>query len=187
MFPLDTGKGDEYHERMEKRVVISAARLREQGELQQIGEVDSGLLDLREGNLLCSGPVKYELQAKLYGEEAVVELRAEVPMHGKCDRCLADLDYTVAVNVEQGVDLEGQEDEIDLSELVREELILAIPAYPKCELTGKKCQINDINGDFGLDKAPQPGVNSAAPSHRSVWDALDGIEAPSPDSSGSKH
>ncbi len=165
---------------MEKRVILSLAKLREEGELRQSGEVDSELLDPQEGNLISAGAISYVLEARLYDKEIVVKMRAEVPMHGQCDRCLGELDYTAVAQVEQGIEMNGEEDKVDLSEMLREELILSIPAYPKCELVGKKCQINDIMGNFGLDKAPLSGVNSGTPSSKSVWDALDEIKAPEP-------
>ncbi len=99
----------------------------------------------------------------------------DVPLKVRCERCLEEFDYTLHVPCTISVSLKGDEQEVDLTEDLHEEVMLALPTYPKCELIGKTCQINDIMGEFGLDKAPQPGVNSAAPSGQSVWDALDAV------------
>jgi hypothetical protein len=64
---------------------------------------------------------------------------------------------------------------LDVTEDLREEVVLALPSYPKCEISDLECEINDTFGDFRLDKDPQPGVNSATPSGDSVWDALDSL------------
>ena len=58
-------------------------------------------------------------------------------------------------------------------EELREEVLLELPGYPKCEISGLECEINDTFCDFRLDKDPLSGVNSATPSGNSVWDALD--------------
>ena len=61
----------------------------------------------------------------------------------------------------------------DITEDLREEVVLGLPSYPKCEISGLECEINDTFGDFRLDKDPHSGVDSATPSGESVWDALD--------------
>ena len=149
--------------------------------LRLAGEADSSLLALESASIRSAGPIHYELEAQLYDSELVVRGMAEAPFTMRCDRCLAEFDYTVRV-AELVLSFEvGDTPELDISEELREELILALPGYPKCELTGKECQIHDINGDFRLDKAPLSGVDCATPSGESVWQALDqitGHEAP---------
>ena len=145
------------------------------------GEADSCILALDSASIRSAGPISYELEAQLYDTELVVRGKVEAPFTMRCDRCLEDFDYTVLVD---GLALSfevGDEPSLDITEELREELILALPGYPKCELAGKECQIHDINDDFRLDKAPPSGVDCATPSGKSVWQALDqftGHEAP---------
>ena len=137
-------------------------------------EVDSSILALKDGGQHPTGPISYELDAQLYDNELVVSGHVSVPFRMRCERCLAEFDYTVQVD-ELSISLEILEEipAVDITDAVREELILALPSYPKCELADKECQIHDIIGDFRLDKAPSSGVDSATPSGKSVWDALD--------------
>ena len=159
---------------MNTRIIIPLESFPE-GSLPCCGEVDAAMLALDEGGLHCAGPVRYELSAQLFDRELVVLGSASVPFRMRCDRCLQEFDYTVRVD-NLALSFEVQDDPaIDITDELREELILALPAYPKCELSGKECQINDIIDDFRLDKAPLSGVDCATPSGESIWDALDGI------------
>ena len=83
--------------------------------------------------------------------------------------------YTYTVELEDlalSFDVKGKA-ELDITEELREEVLLELPGYPKCEISGLECKINDTIGDFRLDKDPQTGVECPAPSGQSVWDALD--------------
>ena len=146
-----------------------------EGGLRCSGEADSSILGLESASIRTAGPISYALEAQLYDTELVVRGTVSAPFTMRCDRCLEEFDYTVEV---EGLSLSfevGEEPTLDITEEVREELILALPGYPKCELTGKECQIHDINDDFRLDKAPPSGVDCATPSGESVWQALDQI------------
>ncbi len=137
------------------------------------------LIELDHGDVQCAGGIEYELRVRLYGEkELVVEAQLNVPLKLRCERCLREFDYSLPVHAVISLEISPDLLEIDLAKDLREEILLALPAYPKCELAGLECENHDISGDFGLDKAPLPGVNSAAATERSVWDALDGVRTP---------
>ena len=139
------------------------------------GEIDSALLGLTEGNARNAGPISYRIEAQLFDTELLVRAWLAAPLHMRCDRCLHEFNYMLEVS-DAKFSYEVQDDPvIDVTDDLREELILALPTYPKCDLIGKECQILDIINDFRLDKAPSPGVNCATPSGKSVWDALDQI------------
>ena len=146
-----------------------------EGGLRCRGEADSSILGLESASIRPAGPICYELEAQLYDSELVVRGKVEAPFTMRCDRCLEEFDYTVqATDFALSFEV-GDAPSLDITEELREELILALPGYPKCELTGKECQIHDINDDFRLDKAPPSGVDCATPSGESVWQALDQI------------
>lgn len=162
---------------MNAHVIIPLEGFPEEG-LSCRGEVDSSILALEEGGLRSAGPIRYELEAQLFDRELLVRGELAAPFTMRCDRCLDEFDYTVQV---QGLALSFEVKDalcIDITDALREELILALPNYPKCELADKECQILDINSDFRLDKAPLSGVDSATPSGDSVWDALDKLPDP---------
>lgn len=157
---------------MNTHVVIPLEGFPEEG-LRCHGEVDSSILALQDGSLQSTGAIRYRLEAQLFDSELVVRGELEAPFSMRCDRCLDTFDHTVLVQ-ELVLSFEtGDATTLDITDALREELILALPAYPKCELAGKECQILDIKSDFRLDKAPPMGVDSATPSGKSIWDALD--------------
>lgn len=157
---------------MQKSLIISLEEFPEEG-VRLSGELDGALFDIDSEAVRSTGPLSYELEAQLFDTELVVHGRVSAPFSLRCDRCLAHFDYTVELPaLALSYEVKGKLS-ADITEDLREELILALPAYPKCELSGLECEINDILGDFRLDKNPDSGVDSATPSGESVWDALD--------------
>ncbi len=162
---------------MEGRITINLLRAGDR-EIKLNGTTEASALLGSEatGSLRSAGSVSYNVRAQVYdGKELVAQAELKIPLRVRCERCLREFDYTLPVTCTVNVSLEGDEEEVDLTDDLREEIILALPAYPKCELIGDFCQINDVIGEFGLDKASQPGVNSVAPGGQSVWDALDAV------------
>ncbi len=159
---------------METRFVISLEEFPEEG-LHLVGEVDGAVFGIDDADLRCTGALSYDVEVQLYDTELVLRGRVSAPFRLRCVRCLEEFDYELELDeLTLSVDVKGKL-AADLTEELREELVLELPAYPKCELIGEECKINASFGDFRLDKDPQPGVNSATPSGESVWDALDSI------------
>ena len=62
---------------------------------------------------------------------------------------------------------------VDVSDSLREEIVLDFPAYPKCVDGGMENDCMAKTPYFGVDKEGGTGVNSSAPIRNSgVWDAL---------------
>lgn len=157
---------------MDTRLVIALEDFPEDGK-RLAGDLDGALFDIDSEGLQSIGPLHYELEAQLFDTELVLHGRLSAPFRLRCDRCLNHFDYTVELpDAAFSYDVKGKF-ALDVTEDLREELILALPAYPKCELAGAECEINDTFGKFRLDKDPDSGVDSATPSGKSVWDALD--------------
>ncbi len=159
---------------METHFVISLEDFPEEGLLLS-GELSEEILGLEEADLRCTGPLSYDMEARLYDTELVLRGSVSAPFRMRCVRCLDEIDYTLELpDLTLSADVKGKLS-VELTDELREELLLELPAYPKCELVGAECKINDSFGDFRLDKDPQPGVDSATPSGESVWDALDSL------------
>lgn len=161
-----------YNAGMKQQIIIPLEEFPEEG-MQLSGELDGSIFDIDCDDVRSIGPVEYRLEAQLYDTELVVRGEIAAPFRLRCMRCLADMEYWVEMDdVSYAIDVKGKL-AADVTEEVREDILLELPGYPKCELIGQECEINDKFGDFRLDKDPQPGVNSATPSGNSVWDALD--------------
>ncbi len=159
---------------METRFVIPLEEFPEEG-LRLEGEVSGAIFGIDEADLRSTGPLHYDVEVQLYDTELVLRGSVSAPFRMRCVRCLEEFDYVLELD---GLTLSADVKDklsVDLTEELREELVLELPPYPKCELIGEECKINDSFGDFRLDKDPQPGVDSATPSGESVWDALDSL------------
>ncbi len=161
---------------MSAHVIIKLDGLSEHPTLLD-GHISKLLLpELSHGDVQCADDICYSLSARIYdAKQFVAEVQMQVPLNLRCERCLREFRHSLPVQAVINREVSAEQVEIDLAEQLREEILLNLPTYPKCEYAGLKCENHDMSGDFGLDKAPLPGVNSAAASERSVWDALDAI------------
>ncbi len=157
---------------MEKHIIIPLEDFPEEGIVLR-GELDGSIFEIDCDDVRSTGSVVYRLEAQLYDTELVVRGELQAPFLLRCMRCLGNINYTVEIpDVFYAIDIKGKAT-ANITDEVREDILLELPGYPKCELVDQECEINDKFGDFRLDKDPQSGVNSATPSGNSVWDALD--------------
>ena len=157
---------------MQMNLIISLEEFPEEGRFLS-GELDASIFGIDSAALRSTGPLSYELEVQLFETELMVRGSICAPFELRCDRCLSLFPYTVELdNLAFSYDVKGKL-ALDITEDLREEVVLALPSYPKCEISDLECEINDTFGDFRLDKDPQLGVDSATPSGESVWDALD--------------
>ena len=118
---------------MEDRLIVDASRLDADGEELE-GEVDA--VDLDEELVKPFGGVRYRLKAQLFGSELLVRGRLEQDFELVCSRCGRDFDDTVVVDdftVSREIDAKAPE--ADLTDEIRESIILALPTYPVCSET----------------------------------------------------
>lgn len=142
---------------MESRLLIDFARLDPDGETLR-GEVDA--VDLCETYVHPFGGVRYDVTVQVFGTELLVRGRLEQDFELYCSRCGKIFDTTVKVDdFVANVEISDKAESVDLTEEVRESIILALPHYPVCE---ESCA--------GLLR------ESTEPPPDSRWLALDGLE-----------
>ena len=132
--------------------------------------------------LVPAGDITYRLSAVMAGADLVVTGSASVPILTSCARCLDDVRTVIAVkdlcfHFEKVRDLE-----VDLTDDVREELLLAIPSCfycsPDCKGVCPSCGVNLNHGSCACASRPaEPKPDSAAPS---PWDQLDALNLSAP-------
>ena len=132
--------------------------------------------------LVPAGDISYRLSAVMAGADLVVTGSASVPILTSCARCLDDVRTVIAVrdlcfHFEKVRDLE-----VDLTDDVREELLLAIPSCfycsPDCKGVCPSCGVNLNHGSCACASRPaEPEPDSAAPS---PWDQLDALNLSAP-------
>jgi uncharacterized metal-binding protein YceD (DUF177 family) len=134
------------------------------------GEDANSMLDLHDEDVKPISPVRYALDVGLSGGGLFATGRVGVDMRLHCVTCLEAFEFPLTVNdFACQVELTGAET-VDLTEPVREDILLALPAHPHC----------DWNGEKVCPGAPLP-VNADAPGEpiaerEDVWGALDQLK-----------
>ena len=128
--------------------------------------------------LAPAGDITYHLSAVMAGADLIVTGKASVPLATVCARCLDDIRVTIEVkdlcfHFEKVRDLE-----VDLTDDVREELLLAVPSCfycsPDCKGICPMCGTNLNHASCSCDKQQaEPEPDNAAPS---PWDQLDALK-----------
>lgn len=115
-------------------LVVDVARLAAGGEALR-GEIPAALLDYDPDDLLFrpEGPMRYDLFAERLGDELLVRGAVEEDFSCTCVRCGCDFDWTardggVSFSVEVAPDAFA-----DLTEDLRECIILSFPSNPLCK------------------------------------------------------
>ena len=115
------------------KLIIDASRLDAEGE-ELTGEVDC--IDIDEEFVKPFGGVRYSLFAQAFGNELLVRGHLEQDFDLVCSRCGKDFDDTIKVDdFTQSYEISDEKSEVDLTEDVRESIILALPSYPVCSET----------------------------------------------------
>jgi uncharacterized metal-binding protein YceD (DUF177 family) len=134
------------------------------------GEDPNAILDLHEPDTQPVSPVQYALDVGLSDGGIFATGEVGVDMELRCVNCLEKFAYPVRVHdFALQMELPGTET-IDLTEPIREDILLALPAHPHCDWNGeKRCP-----GAFPTPVLEAPAEPLAET--RDVWGALDEIK-----------
>jgi uncharacterized metal-binding protein YceD (DUF177 family) len=161
---------------MKHRLKIDLASLPEEGKAF-VGELGPDIYELPEGDAVPLGPLTYDLWANRFGSELVLTGKLESAFEFTCVRTLHPFVQTILLE-DAAISLEvGPEGEVDLTEALREEILINFPLNPKCEDGDDpmECKIDprylvvDKVGDPGVETSPR--VGSAG-----LWSALDNLK-----------
>ena len=114
----------------DSRLAVDVTRLDPDGEVLE-GELFC--VDVDEEFVHPFGGVRYRLDVRLFGTELLVRGRLEQDFDLVCSRCGEDFDTTVKVeDFTESYEVGEKIQEVDLTEDIRESIILALPSYPVC-------------------------------------------------------
>lgn len=151
-------------------IIIEPWRIPAEGKDYE-GEIPAEVLALeKDAGAMAEGPIRYELHAQLAGHELIVTGTVEAGVHFTCSRCADGFDREIRDHsffCEKEV--QDLHETLDLTDEVRETIILGFPNYPLCS---ESCR--------GL--CPRCGVNlnrercGCKPSEPEHWSALSGLD-----------
>ncbi len=163
--------GQEAELETQGRLIVDVARLDKGGESYK-GETGPDLLDLGDSEILTPiGGIEYALKAEILGTELLVRGEVRQRLSCVCSRC-ADSFETEAVDPDFICSAEINEttDFLDLTEEIREAIILALPGYPVCrEACRGLCMACGANLNTGTCTCCKKGKDTR-------WSALDALE-----------
>ncbi len=131
------------------------------------GQEEDDILDLRDPNILPLENVHYMLDVGASGSSVYATGRLWAEVELECGACLRHFNYPVVVgNFAIQIDRSGPE-LVDLTPAIREDILLALPPYPRCDWDGKIV-------------CPGPRADwstvGGAPKAANAWDALNDLK-----------
>lgn len=143
---------------------IAPGEIPEEG-LALEGRLDRCVFDLHENAAQPISDLDYRLRAHRVDDHLILSGALWASFSLECVRTLKRFPYEIRLDpYEETVEIENRA-VIDLTERLREDILLALPAYPH----SPESEAEELF----------PSVDGAPPaepeSNRSVWDALDGI------------
>lgn len=107
-----------------------------QGELP-VAELD---IETRDEMIQLNEPLNYDLEVERIDQALLVHGDLSIPLRCQCVRCLKPFDYLLELNDWTcHVPLQGEEavpvvnDCVDLTPMVREDILLSFPQHPLCD------------------------------------------------------
>mgnify|MGYP000305904494 CR=1 FL=1 len=158
---------------MKERFIIDLASLPDEGKWFT-GQLPKEIFDLPEDDAQATGPLEYEVWAQRFGSELLLTGSLSAPFEFTCVRTLHPFIQTISLeNSAVSIEIE-REGDIDVSEAMREEILINFPVDPRCEDgdVPQKCEINsqylsvDKPTDSELPTAPRVEGDDR-------WSALD--------------
>lgn len=102
------------------------------------GEAPASILDFQDELVKVISPISYDLQVGLSGGGLFAVGTLSVDLELECVSCLERFIQKLEVNeFAFQIDLEGSET-VDLTEALREDILLALPPHPHCDWDGSK-------------------------------------------------
>lgn len=138
------------------------------GTLHVEGLEEVRFLGLEEAGAHACSPLGYALDAGLSGGGLFVTGRLDLCVRLRCVACLDEFETRLSVDAfALQKELDGRES-VDLTQEVREDIHLALPAHPRCDADGSKiCPARFSQAP--ADASQLPGGNAP-------WGALDELK-----------
>ncbi|HUF63358.1 MAG TPA: hypothetical protein VMN36_14880 [Verrucomicrobiales bacterium] len=148
-------------------LIVNAGELPREGRRLH-GEIDREVFDLPDRLALPASGIRYDLLALRIGEEVLVRGSIEADFDLQCVVTLDYFPHRVRLDPYVEAFELGPDERVDLTGRLREDILLALPAYPRRE--GAESLLE-------TERRQQGGENRDAPGASPVWDVLDALDS----------
>ncbi len=165
---------------MSARFSIDLATLPEEGK-NFSGELPPEIFDLPAHDAKPAGPLSYDLHVQRFGSELLLAGTLSAPFELVCVRTIHPFVKTLRVDP-ANISLEiGEEGSVDATEALREEILLEIPDYPRCEEADAPMHCEIDPRYLAVDKPAGDTVETrpraAGDARWAALDALDNLDS----------
>lgn len=168
------------------RLVLDLTAIPPEG-MEVTGELEATVFDLEPGGPRPLSPLRYRLHLLLNHDRLTVSGELSADFSFDCVRCLEPFTDRITLD---GYFLEeeigGKTLSVDLTDRVREDILLALPGHPRCEeasLHPRSCPASELFPKVGDHPSEHQEETSTPADSRQVWGALDQLDlqaAPNP-------
>jgi uncharacterized metal-binding protein YceD (DUF177 family) len=145
------------------------------------GEIRNDLFGLAgNGDPRFVPPARFSLNVRLDGPDVVVEGTIHARFEMECARCGQWFPMDVELDNYYSQEPRDGRATLDLTGQIREDILLALPGYPRCEDSNVESRTCPASGKFVPESefVPLEEAETEEPPHRDVWDVLDQIQPP---------
>lgn len=134
------------------------------------GEEECPVPELSEDGIACAGPLRYAIDVGISEGALWASGQIAQPVELRCVSCLEAFPYTIEVPAfAMHTELGGPET-VDLTPMMREDILLNLPAHPHCDRDGGRV-------------CPAPRIEQERPAaeperRKPDWSALDRLDLP---------
>lgn len=154
---------------------ITLGELPEFGE-QKTGEIPSEVFELRPEEGKAETGLKYDLFIQRFDDELLLTGKIEASFQLECVRTLHPFKKTITVEGFAHT-FEIEEEVINVTDQLREEIMLLLPVYPVCDMGDEEMTCNIEEKYLALDKDPESDLeDQPATKNDTRWDALDQLD-----------
>ena len=142
---------------------------------QVTGSLPASFFQLPENDLVkAETPVVYDLTFLRDDKDIIVTGSLDATFSLECGRCLQRFQQRIHLPEYQAEVPIEKETTMDLTDLVREDILLTLPNVPRCEDGNVDPRDCPAEGDF--DPTDEPLVNEEPGADGGVWNALDQLK-----------
>lgn len=128
-----------------------------------------------QDSIKCVSPLAYDLNVMRDEDQIILAGRLSAEFEFECGRCLERFRYLAELPAyESEVPIETAGEIMDLTDCIREDILLALPSYPRCEDGNVLLRECPAQGRFDAASDSASGITTSQDA--GVWDVLDQLK-----------